>query len=122
MEETEANKQQTPKTRKRKKATKNCMLTVRMTETEKLLISGKAQRAGLGVASWLRAAAKNAEVIARFSPEDAALLRKLTGMSNILHQISLRAQQEGLLSHQHYCRQILKEIHQLLTYLNRDDR
>ncbi len=98
------------------------MLTVRMTTTEKLLITGKARSAGMKTAEWLRAAAKTAVVSPKFSPEDATVLRQLTGMFNDLNLIAGLAAQEGLLSLQNNCRQTVKKINQLLSYLNSDDR
>lgn len=63
---------------------KDATLVVRMTQTERMLITGKAREAGMSPSEWFRKAAKSARVMARFSPEDAAVLRMLSGMANNL--------------------------------------
>jgi hypothetical protein len=62
-------------------------LVVRMTDTEGILISGKAREAGMKLSEWFRTAAKKAQVIARLSPADVAILRVRTGLANNLNQI-----------------------------------
>lgn len=101
---------------------KDNILVVRMTQTERMLIVGKASEAGMKPAEWFRKAAKTAKVIARFKPEDAAILRMLTGMANNLNQLTKLAHQEGLLSIQRKCRELINEIDETLKYLNPYDR
>jgi hypothetical protein len=101
---------------------KDAILVVRMTETERMLIVGKAKEAGMKPAEWFRKAAKTAKVIARFKPEDAAVLRMLTGMANNLNQLTKLAHQEGLLSVQRKCRELISEIDETLKFLNQHDR
>lgn len=101
---------------------KDNTLVVRMTETERMLIVGKASEAGMKPAEWFRKAAKTAKVIARFKPEDAAILRMLTGMANNLNQLTKLAHQEGLLSIQRKCRELINEIDETLKFLNPHDR
>jgi hypothetical protein len=97
-------------------------LVVRMTETERILIAGKAREAGMKLSEWFRIAAKKAQVIARLSPADVAILRVLTGLANNLNQIARMAHKEGLLTVQRKCREGLDEINDTLRYFNSDDR
>lgn len=101
---------------------KSNILVVRLTDTERILIAGKAKEAGMKVSEWFRMAAKKARVIARLSPADVAILRVLTGLANNLNQIARLAHKEGLLSVQRKCREGLDEINETLRYFNCDDR
>ena len=105
-----------------KRVKRSCTLVVRVTETERLLVAGKAQEAGLSLSAWFRAAAKKAVVTARLRPEELATLRMLSGMANNLNQLAWLAHREGLLSVQGKCRQALDEINHTLHLLGRDDR
>ncbi|WP_299760930.1 plasmid mobilization relaxosome protein MobC [uncultured Pontibacter sp.] len=108
--------------RPNKRVKRSHTLVVRVTDTERLLITGKAREAGLSVSAWFRAAAKKAVVVARFRPEEAALLRMLSGLSNNLNQLTRLAHREGLLSVQGKCRQALDEINHTLQQIGKDDR
>lgn len=125
MEE-EIKQQDNPKKKKGgrplKPVKKNNNLVVRMTETERLLIAGKAREAGMKLSEWFRLAAKRARVVARLSPGDVAILRMLTGLANNLNQIARLAHREGLLSVQRKCREGLDAINDTLSYFNSDDR
>lgn len=104
-----------------KRVKRSCIVVVRMTETERLLVKGKAREAGLRTSAWFRAAAKKTAVVARLSPEEAAQLRMLAGLANNLNQLARLAHREGLLSVQGKCRQALDEIDRLLQSLRKDD-
>lgn len=105
-----------------KQVKKSSKLVVRMTETERLLIAGKAKEAGMKLSEWFRLAAKKVQVVARLSPGDVAILRMLTGLANNLNQIARLAHKERLLSVQRKCREGLDEINDTLRYFNSDDR
>lgn len=105
-----------------KRVKRSHTLVVRVTDTERLLIAGKAREAGLSLSAWFRAAAKKAVVVARLRPEEAASLRMLSGLSNNLNQLARLAHREGLLSVQGRCRQLLHDIHHILQHVGRDDR
>ncbi|GGG18812.1 MULTISPECIES: plasmid mobilization protein [Pontibacter] len=105
-----------------KRVKRSHTLVVRVTDTERLLISGKAREAGLSVSAWFRAAAKKAIVVARLRPEEAASLRMLSGMANNLNQLVRLAHRQGLLTLQGRCRQLLNDIHNKLQQIGRDDR
>jgi hypothetical protein len=124
--ETNAAERQGPQRKKGGRPTKrvkrSCTVVVRMTETERLLVTGKAREAGRKTSEWFRAAAKKAAVVARLSPEEVALLRMLSGLANNLNQLARLAHREGLLSVQGKCRMALDEIDRLLQSLSKDDR
>ncbi|ARS37573.1 plasmid mobilization protein [Pontibacter actiniarum] len=105
-----------------KKVKRNFTLVVRVTETERLLVAGKAREAGLSLSAWFRAAAKKTTVTARLRPEEMATLRMLSGLANNLNQLARLAHREGLLSVQGKCRQALDEINRTLHLVGRDDR
>ena len=101
---------------------KSNILVVRLTDTERTLIAGKAREAGMKVSEWFRMAAKKSQVMARLSPADVAILRVLTGLANNFNQVARLAHKEGLLSVQRKCREGLDEINETLRFFNRDDR
>lgn len=101
---------------------RSCTLVVRVTETERLLVAGKAREAGMSLSAWFRAAAKKAVVTARLRPEELATLRMLSGMANNLNQLTRLAHRQGLLSVHDKCRQALDQINRTLQQLARDDR
>ncbi|MDX5482653.1 MAG: plasmid mobilization relaxosome protein MobC, partial [Hymenobacteraceae bacterium] len=90
-----------------KRVKRSHILVVRVTDTERLLITGKAREAGISLSAWFRAAAKRATIVARLRPEEAATLRMLSGLANNLNQLTRLAHREGLLSVQGKCRQAL---------------
>nr|WP_255749855.1 plasmid mobilization relaxosome protein MobC [Pontibacter liquoris] len=71
----------------------------------------------MSASAWFRTAARKTVVIARLSPEEAALLRSLSGLANNLNQLARLAHREGLLSVQGKCRLALGEIDRLLARL-----
>jgi hypothetical protein len=105
-----------------KRVKKSCTLAVRVTETERLLVTGKAREAGMKTSVWFRAAAKKATVTARLKPGEAMLLRMLSGLANNLNQLARLAHREGLLTIQGKCRKAIDEIDHLLQRLGKDDR
>ncbi|WP_437179368.1 plasmid mobilization protein [Pontibacter liquoris] len=119
--EKSADEQQGPQRKKggrpTKKTKRSYTLVVRVTETERILVMGKAREAGMSASAWFRTAARKTVVIARLSPEEAALLRSLSGLANNLNQLARLAHREGLLSVQGKCRLALGEIDRLLARL-----
>lgn len=105
-----------------KRIKRDQVIVVRLTQTEQLLIAGKAKQAKMRLSDWFRKAAKSANVLARISTEEASLLRMLTGTANNLNQLTRRAHQEGLLSVAKECINLMAAIDQTLKYLNQDDR
>ncbi|SIT93962.1 plasmid mobilization protein [Pontibacter indicus] len=108
--------------RPRKQVRRDYTLVVRLTEAERLLITGKARQAGLSLSAWFRASAKRAVVVARLRPEELASLRTLSGVANNLNQLTRLAHREGLLPLQGICRKVLDQLHHILYQLGRNDR
>lgn len=106
--------------RPKKVIKKDATLVVRMTQIERMLIVGRAGEAGMSPSEWFRKSAKTAKVMARFSPEDAATLRMLSGMANNLNQLTKLAHQEGLLSVQCRCRELMDGIDETLKSLGKE--
>jgi hypothetical protein len=95
---------------------------VRLTATERFMISARAKDAGMRLSDWIRAAAKAAKVVARLKPEDLQIMRMLTGMANNLNQLTKLAHRDGILTIAIKCGNLLIEIDQALKYFNSDDR
>ena len=101
---------------------KDSGIRVRLSKTERYLISEKAKKAGVKLSDWVRQAAKTATVTSRFSADEMSMMRTLTGMANNLNQLTKLAHQEGLLIIQQKCRNLLSLIDDALKYFVRDDR
>ena len=106
--------------RPKKVIKRDAVLVVRLTQIERMLIAGRAREAGMSPSEWFRKSAKTARVMARFSPEDAANLRMLSGMANNLNQLTKLAHQEGLLSVQRRCRELIDGIDETLKILAKE--
>ena len=108
--------------RPKKVIKRTCILVLRLTSTELMLIKGKAKEAGHTPSSWVRQASKRASIVARLTPADIGHLRMLAGVANNLNQMTHLAHKEGLLYHQRNCREVVSKISELLNKLNSDDR
>lgn len=106
--------------RPKKVIKRDAVLVVRLTQIERMLIAGRAREAGMSPSEWFRKSAKTAKVMARFSAEDAAILRMLSGMANNLNQLTKLAHQEGLLSVQRRCRELMDGIDETLKSLGKE--
>ncbi len=106
----------------KKKVRREMDIRIRLTATEKFLIENKAKAAGMRASNWIRASAKTAKVVPRLTVEELGILRMLAGLANNLNQLTKLAHQQGILSVALKCRDILVEIDNALTYLNKDDR
>ena len=94
---------------------------VRLTPTERILIEGRAKKAGLKSSEWFRRAAKSAKVFPRFTVEESSWFRVLAGLANNLNQLTHLAHVAGLFSLGLKCQAMLRQIDELLTKLNSHD-
>lgn len=95
---------------------------VRLTATERFMISARAKDAGMRLSDWIRAAAKAAKVVARLKPEDLQIMRMLAGLANNLNQLTKIAHRDGIFTIAIKCGNLLIEIDHALKYFNSDDR
>ncbi|RXF67913.1 plasmid mobilization protein [Arcticibacter tournemirensis] len=119
--EKETNHKKRMRGRPRKAITRNASLVVRLTPTERLVISGKAKQAGMRITEWFRTSAKNAVIKPRFSKEDAAYLRTLSGMANNLNQLTRLAHTNGLVSLIADLRMLLLKVEELMKRIGSHD-
>lgn len=106
--------------RPKKVIKRDALLVVRLTQIERMLITGRAREAGMSPSEWFRRSAKSAKVMSRFSAEDAAILRMLSGMANNLNQLTKLAHQEGLVSVQNRCHELMDGIDETLKSLAKE--
>ncbi|SEM69978.1 mobilisation protein (MobC) [Mucilaginibacter gossypiicola] len=107
--------------RPKKTVSRSDFLMVRLTPTERVLIDGRAKRAGLKSSEWFRSAAKSAKVFPRFSVEETSWFRMLAGLANNLNQLTHLAHVAGLFSLALKCQALLKQIEDLLTKISGHD-
>jgi hypothetical protein len=71
---------------------------VRFTKNEYSTLKEKADKAGIGVTTYIRQMALKGKVIARMSDEERHFYRQLSGMSENFNQLTKKAHQEGILT------------------------
>ncbi len=106
----------------KKRVRRELIIRVRMTATERFQIDTKAKDAGMRSSSWIRAAAKSAKVVPRLTADERRILWMLAELANNLNQLTKLAHQLGLLRVVRQCQEVLKQIDDTLTQLNKDDR
>lgn len=107
--------------RPKKTVSRSDFLMVRLTPTERVLIEGRAKKAGLKPSEWFRRAAKSAKVFPRFTAEESGWFRMLAGLANNLNQLTHLAHVAGLFSVALKCQAMLRQIEELLTKISSHD-
>ena len=106
----------------KKRVKRELIIRIRMSATERFQIVDKAKAAGMRASTWIRASAKSAKVIPRLTADERRILWMLAELSNNLNQLTKLAHQLGLLRVVRQCQEVLKQIDDNLTQLNKDDR
>ena len=107
--------------RPKKTVSRSDFLMVRLTPTERILIEGRAKKAGLKPSEWFRSAAKSAKVFPRFTAEESGWFRMLAGLANNLNQLTHLAHVAGLISLALKCQAMLRQIEEVLTKISSHD-
>jgi hypothetical protein len=107
--------------RPKKTVSRSDFLMVRLTPTERIVIEGRAKKAGLKSSEWFRRAAKSAKVFPRFTAEESGWFRLLAGLANNLNQLTHLAHVAGLFSLALKCQAMLRQIEELLTKISSHD-
>ncbi len=92
---------------------------VRLTPSERMLIGERSKKAGVKPSEWFRRSAKSAKVYPRFTAEEAGWFRALSGLANNLNQLTKLAHSSGLLTVAVKCRDMLKQIGELLDNIGK---
>lgn len=71
-------------------------INLKLTEDDYALLKEKAEKLGMKATQYAREMALEGRVKSRFTIEELALMRKLSGMANNLNQITKLAHQRGL--------------------------
>ena len=119
-ENNKLSKRRTPG-RPKKTIRRSDLLMIRLTPTERILIEGRAKKAGLKPSEWFRSAAKSAKVFPRFTAEESGWFRMLAGLANNLNQLTHLAHVAGLFSLALKCQAMLRQIEDLLTKISSHD-
>ena len=70
---------------------------VRLTLSERFIITQKAERASMTLTAYLRHMAIHGKVIARLNDEDREIARQLIKMNNEIHELVVLADKEGMI-------------------------
>lgn len=97
-------------------------MTVRMTTTERRIITNKALQAGMCTSEWIRHSSRKAVVRKRLCKETVAHLRMMSGMANQLHQLKQLAESSGLYAIMVELRTLLSRLELTMERMVKDDR
>jgi len=93
---------------------------VRLTASERFIITQKAVRAGMTLTAYLRHMAIHGKVIARLSEEDRQIFRQLIQLAGEIHQLVVIAEKEGMLKATLQYEGLRTRIDNLIDQFNHD--
>jgi len=93
---------------------------VRLTASERFIITQKAERAGMTQTAYIRHQAIHGKVIARPSEEDRNIARQLIKMAADIHQLVMIADKEGMLRATIQYESLRNRIDKLIDHFNCD--
>lgn len=93
---------------------------VRLTISERFIITKKAERAGMTLTAYLRHVAIHGKVTARPSEEDRNIARQLIKMTTEIHQLVVIADKEGMLKATAQYESLRNRIDNLIDQFNHD--
>jgi len=93
---------------------------VRLTASERFIITQKAERAGMTLTAYLRHMAINGKVIARPMQEDRNIVKQLIKMTAEIHQLIVIAEKEGMLKATLQYEGLRSRIDNLIDQFNHD--
>lgn len=116
METMENNKRNRPKRGRpaKEKAKLTCSINLKLTEEDFKTVKEKAAALGMKATRYARKMTLKRSVKSRFTLEELALMRNLSGMANNLNQIAKKANQAGFKRVEPEATEIMKKIKELL--------
>ena len=84
--------------RPRQEVKRESVTGIRFTKDEYSTLKEKADKAGMGITTYIRQVALKGKVIARMSEEERHFYRQISGMSENFNQLTKKAHQEGILT------------------------
>ena len=93
---------------------------VRLTASERFIITQKAERTGMTITAYLRHMAIHGKVIARLSEEDRRIFRQLIQLAGEIHQLVVIAEKEGMLKATLQYEGLRTRIDNLIDQFNHD--
>lgn len=89
-------------------------ITVCLTQLEKLVVSRRAQKAGLNLSDYGRQMILTGQAQIRLTPQENETLNQVARLGNNLNQIAYKANAEGIRSIAFEAQRLLHQISQLL--------
>jgi hypothetical protein len=93
---------------------------VRLTASERFVISQKAERAGMSLTAYLRHMAIHGKVTDRLNDEDRKNIRQLIKMTNEIHELVVLADKEGMVKAIFHFEGLRSRIDNLIDQFNYD--
>ena len=94
-------------------------VTVKFSKPDYEMLRRRSKNANRTLAEYIRESAFDAQIVAKHSAEDAAVIRNLTGMANNLNQLAHRANAEGFHAVVPFHKIVIGKIDEILNLIRK---
>ena len=90
-------------------------VTVKFSKPDYEMLRRRSKNANRTLAEYIRESAFDAQIVAKHSAEDAAVIRNLTGMANNLNQLTRLSHQAGFHRTQRIVTELLQKLKEIIV-------
>ena len=90
-------------------------VTVKFSKPDYEMLRHRSKNANRTLAEYIRDSAFNAQIVAKYSAEDAAIIRSLTGMANNLNQLTKLSHQTGFYRTKNVLIELLEKLKSIMN-------
>ena len=90
-------------------------VTVKFSKPDYEMLRHRSKNANRTLAEYIRDSAFNAQIVAKYSAEDAAIIRSLTGMANNLNQLTKLSHQTGFYRTKNVVIELLEKLKSIMN-------
>ena len=90
-------------------------VTVKFTKPDYEILRHRSKNANRTLAEYIRESAFDAQIVAKHSAEDAAVIRNLTGMANNLNQLTKLSHQTGFYRTKNIVVELLEKLKSIMN-------
>lgn len=90
-------------------------VTVKFSKPDYEMLRGRSKNANRTLAEYIRESAFDAQIVAKHSAEDAAVIRNLTGMANNLNQLTKLSHQTGFYRTKNIVVELLEKLKSIMN-------
>ena len=97
-------------------------VTVKFSKPDYEMLRHRSKNANRTLAEYIRDSAFDARIVAKYSAEDAAIIRSLTGMANNLNQLTKLSHQTGFYRTKNIVMELLAKLKEVLSDYKAEER